>query len=206
FFNVTRVISLISPPTPISTPPPPPPSFTSRAVDESDKPSYFNTWSLSETDDFDSAALKKLEILGYNGPKNLTRREMVIASNLVNPKEITVSYNNIGGLSDVINDILKNVIIPAHKIKYKREILPNFPKRILLHGPSGCGKTMISEAITKEKGLYCLKLDGSLTLFSGHTYYQYLTDRHRKEKKKLIDALFSLARKLQPFIIFIDGF
>ncbi|CAH1708850.1 unnamed protein product [Aphis gossypii] len=140
--------------------------------------------------------------LKFQDTKNLTERELMIASKLVDPTTISVSYEEIGGLSHVINDIRKNVIIPAHKNKHEKTLTPNSPKGILFHGPHGCGKTMISEAITKEEGIYCLKLDSRLPLF----YRECGSNMSSNNIEKMVDALFSLAQKMQPFIIFIDHF
>lgn len=64
---------------------------------------------------------------------------------------------------------------------------------MLLHGPPGCGKTMIAKATAREAGMRFINLDVSI-----------LTDKWYGESQKLASAVFSLAVKLQPCIIFID--
>lgn len=64
---------------------------------------------------------------------------------------------------------------------------------ILLHGPPGCGKTLIAKATAREAGTKFINLDVSM-----------LTDKWYGESQKLASAVFSLAIKLQPCIIFID--
>jgi len=138
----------------------------------------------------------------------------MIASHLVNPYDITVSWNNIAGLSQVIDEIKETVIFPVQRKELLRNsVLTKPPKGIflieyllfkfkillylclgvLLHGPPGCGKTMIAKATAREAGMNFLYLDVSL-----------LTDKWYGESQKLAGAVFSLAQKLQPCIIFID--
>jgi SpoVK/Ycf46/Vps4 family AAA+-type ATPase len=64
---------------------------------------------------------------------------------------------------------------------------------VLLHGPPGCGKTMIAKATASEAHTRFINLDVSL-----------LTDKWYGESQKLTAAVFTLAMKLQPCIIFID--
>lgn len=64
---------------------------------------------------------------------------------------------------------------------------------VLLHGPPGCGKTMIAQACAHEAGTRFINLQVSI-----------LTDKWYGESQKLAGAVFSLAEKIQPTIIFID--
>jgi SpoVK/Ycf46/Vps4 family AAA+-type ATPase len=64
---------------------------------------------------------------------------------------------------------------------------------VLLHGPPGCGKTMIAKATASEARTRFINLDVSI-----------LTDKWYGESQKLAAAVFTLAMKLQPCIVFID--
>lgn len=64
---------------------------------------------------------------------------------------------------------------------------------VLLYGPPGCGKTLIAKATAKASGCRFINLQAST-----------LTDKWYGESQKLTAAVFSLAVKIQPCIIFID--
>lgn len=57
----------------------------------------------------------------------------------------------------------------------------------------GCGKTLIAKATAKEAGMRFINLDVAM-----------LTDKWYGESQKLASAVFTLAIKIQPCIIFID--
>lgn len=124
----------------------------------------------------------------------LTDYELVIASHLVVPEDINVSWADIAGLDAVIQELRENVVLPIrHRNLYSSSQLWNAPSGVLLHGPPGCGKTLIAKATAKEAGMRFINLDIAM-----------LTDKWYGESQKLASAVFSLATKLQPCIIFID--
>ncbi|MEQ2222270.1 ATPase AAA domain-containing protein 1-A [Ilyodon furcidens] len=131
--------------------------------------------------------------IGVEGVK-LTEYEMNIASHLVDPQTIKVCWRDIAGLDEIINELQDTVILPFQK----RHLLPDSklfqpPKGVLLFGPPGCGKTMIAKATAKASGCKFINLQAST-----------LTDMWYGESQKLTAAVFSLAVKIQPCIIFID--
>ncbi|KAM8887222.1 outer mitochondrial transmembrane helix translocase isoform 2-T3 [Spinachia spinachia] len=144
-----------------------------------------------------SQAKKRAEQLmkriGVEGVK-LTEYEMNIASHLVDPQAMTVTWRDIAGLDEVVNELQDTVILPFQKRHIlARSKLFQPPKGVLLFGPPGCGKTMIAKATAKASGCKFINLQAST-----------LTDMWYGESQKLTAAVFSLAKKIQPCIIFID--
>ncbi|KAM4616737.1 outer mitochondrial transmembrane helix translocase [Polymixia lowei] len=142
-------------------------------------------------------AKKKAEQLmkkiGVEGVK-LTEYEMNIATHLVDPRTMKVSWRDIAGLDEVIYELQDTVILPfqkRHLLAGSKLFQP--PKGVLLFGPPGCGKTMIAKATAKASGCQFINLQAST-----------LTDKWYGESQKLTAAVFSLAVKIQPCIVFID--
>ncbi|CAG2122712.1 unnamed protein product, partial [Medioppia subpectinata] len=93
-------------------------------------------------------AERLLSRLGVTDLKtSLNEYELSIAAQLVDPQSIEVTWSDIAGLQDVIDDIKATVILPIRTPElFSRSELHQPPKGVLLHGPPGCGKTMIAKA------------------------------------------------------------
>ena len=64
---------------------------------------------------------------------------------------------------------------------------------LLLYGPPGTGKTLLAKAVAKESGATMLEVSGS-----------DMYDMYVGEGEKNIRAIFALAKKLTPCVMFID--
>ncbi|KAF9523407.1 ATPase [Crepidotus variabilis] len=136
-------------------------------------------------------ALKKL---GHVELK-LDEYERKVANEIIHPDDIPVSFKDIGGLDSIISSLRESVIYPLlyPNLFTSSSSLLGAPKGVLLFGPPGCGKTMLAKALAKESGATFINIAASV-----------LTNKWYGESNKLVAGLFSLARKAQPAIIFID--
>ncbi|KAL8243757.1 hypothetical protein R6Q59_010015 [Mikania micrantha] len=126
---------------------------------------------------------------------HLTQYEQIILQDLVFPEDIPVSFEDIGGLSNIIEELRESVIYPLTmpNLYSGASSLLSAPSGVLLYGPPGCGKTMICKALAHESGACFINL-----------HISTLTEKWFGDSNKLASAVFSLARKLAPTIVFID--
>ncbi|KAH8659060.1 P-loop containing nucleoside triphosphate hydrolase protein [Tricladium varicosporioides] len=126
----------------------------------------------------------------------LDQYESQIALEVVAPEDIPVGFDaDIGGLDDIIEELKESVIYPLtmpHLYSHSSSLL-SAPSGVLLYGPPGCGKTMLAKALAHESGACFINL-----------HISTLTEKWYGDSNKLVRAVFSLARKLQPTIVFID--
>lgn len=102
---------------------------------------------------------------------------------------------DIGGLDDIIDEVRESVMFPLTMPHLYSHMGPlaSAPSGVLLYGPPGCGKTMMAKAIARESGATFINL-----------HISTLTEKWYGDSNKMVRAVFSLARKMQPAIIFID--
>ncbi|KAL3630731.1 hypothetical protein CASFOL_023715 [Castilleja foliolosa] len=120
--------------------------------------------------------------------------EDVVACDVVNPDHIDVKFDSIGGLDAIKQELYDLVILPLRRpelFSHGKLLCPQ--KGVLLYGPPGTGKTMLAKAIAKESGAVFINVRIS-----------NLMSKWFGDAPKLVAAVFTLAYKLQPAIIFID--
>ena len=104
-----------------------------------------------------------------------------------------VTFDDIGALADIKESIRELVMLPLQRPDLFNGGLLKPCRGILLFGPPGTGKTMLAKAIANEAGASFMNISMS-TIMS----------KWCGEAEKSIQALFSLATKIAPAIIFTD--
>ncbi len=117
----------------------------------------------------------------------LNEYENMIALEVVAPEDISVGFDDIGGLDEIIEELKEAVIYPLtmpHLYSHAAPLLAA-PSGVLLYGPPGCGKTMLAKAVAHESGASFINL-----------HISTVTEKWYGDSNKLVRAVFSLARKL----------
>jgi proteasome regulatory subunit len=104
-----------------------------------------------------------------------------------------VTYNDIGGLNEQIQEIRETVELPLSHPEVFEEIGIDPPKGVLLCGPPGSGKTLVAQAVARETKSTFLRIIGS-----------EFVQKFIGEGARLVREVFQLAREKSPSIVFID--
>jgi proteasome-associated ATPase len=120
-----------------------------------------------------------------------------------------VSYEQIGGLTDQIEQIRDAVELPfLHKDLFAEYHLSP-PKGILLYGPPGCGKTLIAKAVANSIAKKLGHLTGrEVKSFFLHVKGPELLNKYVGESERQIREVFKKAKEKaqegMPVIVFFD--
>ncbi|XP_062189346.1 uncharacterized protein LOC133892520 [Phragmites australis] len=141
----------------------------------------------SEKKDNPPPAAKAPEVPPDNEFEKRIRPEVIPAN------EIGVSFDDIGALDDIKESLQELVMLPLRRPDLFKGGLLKPCRGILLFGPPGTGKTMLAKAIANEAQASFINVSMST-----------ITSKWFGEDEKNVRALFTLAAKVSPTIIFVD--
>ncbi|CAH0547485.1 unnamed protein product [Brassicogethes aeneus] len=150
---------------------------------------YFskNNAGYNEKTDCDKEILKNEDVI-----KAIDYMQSNYNKSLGAPKVPKVKWSDVGGLSEVKDEIIKTINLP---LKHPELLKNSGLKRsgILLFGPPGTGKTLIAKAVATECSLCFLSVKGPelLNMYVG-------------QSEKNVREVFERAREASPCIIFFD--
>ncbi|MFH1505866.1 MAG: CDC48 family AAA ATPase [archaeon] len=104
-----------------------------------------------------------------------------------------VTWDDIGGLEDVKQQLIETIDWPLKHGKRFLDMGVKPPKGVLLYGPPGTGKTLLARAVAKESEANFIPIKGPEML-----------SKWVGESEKAVREIFKKARQSSPTIIFFD--
>jgi transitional endoplasmic reticulum ATPase len=104
-----------------------------------------------------------------------------------------VSWNDIGGLEDIKQQLIEAVEWPLTKPEVFKRMGITPPRGILLYGPPGTGKTLLAKAVANESKANFISIKGPEVM-----------SKWVGESEKAVRELFKKARQVAPTIVFLD--
>lgn len=110
-------------------------------------------------------------------------------------EDTTATYDDVGGLDDVIDRIQQELFLPQEYPELFEDSQLSSTSGLLLHGPPGNGKTLLARALATETDRTFLSVRGP-----------ELHNKYFGETERMIRELFETAEENAPSIIFFDEF
>ncbi|KAF9412628.1 hypothetical protein BGZ94_000995 [Podila epigama] len=129
-------------------------------------------------------------------PEDCTRHERKLLQTIVvDPAKIKTTFKTTITPPETIHALQTMITLPLIRPQlFSSGLLKNeFLSGLLLFGPPGTGKTLLAKAVARESGARMLEIKAS-----------DIFDIYVGEGEKNVAAVFSLARKLSPCVIFLD--
>jgi len=131
----------------------------------------------------------------------VTKEDFRVAMRSINPTVLrgvmveipNVSWEDIGGLEDIKEELKEAVELPLKDPERFRKMGIRAPKGILLYGPPGTGKTLLAKAVAKESSANFISIKGP-----------EIMSKWVGESEKAIREIFKKARQSAPCVVFLD--
>jgi len=132
------------------------------------------------------------KVANPSGSENYEER---LLSGLIQPKDIRTTFADVHAPRETIESIqiLTTLsLLKPEAFSYGVLATDRIPG-CLLYGPPGTGKTLLAKAVAKESGASMIEVSGAS-----------INNMYVGESEKNVRALFQLAKKKSPAVIFID--
>lgn len=124
----------------------------------------------------------------------LTSVEEDVAQNLINLENLQDDFTSVGGLEEVKLILTEHVLWPFKRPDlFTGKTVRSHPKGVLFFGPPGTGKTLLARALAKELGCSFINVN-----------IESIFSKWVGDTEKNAAAIFTLAAKIAPCVIFID--
>ncbi|KAJ7218890.1 hypothetical protein O6H91_Y469400 [Diphasiastrum complanatum] len=120
--------------------------------------------------------------------------EKMLLPEVIPPDELGVTFDHIGALENVKETLRELVMLPLQRPElFVKGQLTKPCRGLLLFGPPGTGKTMLAKAVATEAKANFINISMST-----------VSSKWFGEAEKYVKAVFTLASKISPSVIFID--
>lgn len=127
--------------------------------------------------------------------KKATPHEKKLLAGVILPENLRTTFADIRAPKETV-EALKTLtslsLVRPEAFSYGVLATDKIPG-LLLYGPPGTGKTLLAKAVAKESGVTMLEVSAA-----------DMNDMYVGEGEKNVKALFTLAKKLSPCVVFID--
>lgn len=157
-------------------------------LQQSIKSSQAQVEGLEEENSMDDSRLRDLR-------STVSKYEKKLMNGIIEAKNITTTFSDVHmpmETIDALNTLTTLSLTRPDAFKYGVLASDKIPG-LLLYGPPGTGKTLAAKAVAKESGATMLEVSAA-----------DINDMYVGEGEKNVRALFSLARKLSPCVVFLD--
>jgi ATP-dependent 26S proteasome regulatory subunit len=127
--------------------------------------------------------------------KTCNNHEAKLLNGVINPQDIKTTFSSVHAPSSTIQSLktLTSLSLQRPEAFTYGVLATDKIPGLLLYGPPGTGKTLLAKAVAGESGATVLEVSGS-----------DIYDMYVGEGEKNVRAIFTLAQKLSPCVVFID--